>query len=155
MLQGAILLLCGIGGIVFSRFLESAIGIIICIALMVVFIILIIIDIMQTARHNALPSEVIIYKDGAFFLTDEYGETTKFVLDDILDMDYKLKVTYFVGAYHTSTTTWNYGRLRIWLRIPNNEEACTLITLKNIAEPDRVIDKIKFINGFVDGKNSK
>lgn len=90
LLQGVILLLCGIGGIVFSRFLESAIGIIICIALMVVFIILMIIDIMQTARRNALPSEVIIYKDGAFFLTDEYGETTKFFLDDILDMDYKL-----------------------------------------------------------------
>lgn len=138
-------LLMGIGGIFLSVYLGSSVGIAISIVLVFIIEVLVLVDIIQTKHHNSLPSDVIVYENGIFYFTDISGEVIVFKKEDVLDMDYKLKTTTFVTANYVSLSTWNYGRLRIWLRIPNNDEECTLLTMKDIAEPDRVVDKIQFI----------
>ena len=141
-----LLILLSVGGIVLSAFLESQIGIWICIALIFLFIILLIVIVSNKKHHNELPKEAILYKNGVFVFIDEDGRKMTFYPNDILDMDYKLKVTHVFTVYYTETKTWNYGRLRIWLNSSSdNYDEQTLLTLKNILEPDRVVDKILFI----------
>ena len=138
-------LLLGVGGIVLSKYCDSLLGIFICVGIIAIGEILLLIDGIRMKKHNNLPAEVIVYKDDVFELTDEYGYTTVFEKEDVVNMDYKIKVTHVITPYFIGKTEWNYGRLRIWLRNPDNDDLCTVFTLKNIAEPDRVVDKINFI----------
>ena len=142
---GIFLILLGIGGIILSAYLSSILGILICVALIILFVILTIVDVFKISYNNSMPLDVIIYTDGVFTVDDETGGKISFVSSDIIDMDYKLKVTHVFTLHYSSTTTWNYGRLRIWLQIQGNSDECTRITLDNIVDPDRVIDKIQCI----------
>ncbi|MBQ9370197.1 MAG: hypothetical protein IJU10_03880 [Clostridia bacterium] len=144
-ISGIILILLGIGGAIFSAICESRVGTIISLALTILLFIFVIVTVTKTNYHNDLPIEAIIYKEGAFVFTDEDGSQLAFYPQEVLDLDYKLKVTHTFTLYFSETKTWNYGRLRIWLEIPGNDEECTLLTLKNIAEPDRVVERILFI----------
>ena len=144
--SGIIMIAIAIGGIFLNANLSNIIGLVVCIALLILIIILTIVELVSISYNNALPSTVITYFNGKFTIIDENGENTIFVSTDLIDMDYKLKKTHIFTPYYSRTTIWNYGRLRIWLRIPGEEDLCTRITLKNIVDPDRVVDKIQCIN---------
>ena len=118
-----------IGGIIFASFIALALVIELCVI----------------HHNNKLPVDVIKYKNGKFVFAKEDGTKLVFPPSAILDYEYKLKVTRFFGGYIYKKTTWNYGKLSILLKSRKNPKSSFWIEAKNILEPDRAIDKMKFI----------
>ena len=84
---------------------------------------------------------MITYKDNCFTICDDL----KIDKDDIIDMTFKNKKYFVFSTSFYSEQVWNYGTLILFIKDKKSADACYKLTLKNVAEPDKVFDKISHI----------
>ena len=90
-------------------------------------------------KNNHSQEIRITYKNDCFTIYDEVANKMIIKVKDIKYLHYKNKKSFVVTPYYFSEREYNYGKLYIYYI--NNAETYKL-TLKNIAEPDKVYDKI-------------
>ena len=101
-------------------------------------------DIKEVITNNKLDAVIISYKNNFFKIHDPV-ESLKINKKNIIDLDYKNKTSYIYTKYYIGSTTYNYGKLYIYYK-KNNEEY--KLTLKNVANPDKVFEKMCDILGL-------
>ena len=87
---------------------------------------------------------LITYKNDTFTIVDEIVPL-HIKQSDIVDLNYKLKKSFIVTPYFFSEQTLNYGKLVIWF---NNEGEGYKLTIKNVADVDKVFDKLVDVLGW-------
>ena len=87
---------------------------------------------------------LITYKDDTFTILDELNplHITK---SKIIDLDYKTKKSFIYTPYIISQTEYNYGKLYIYFE---DKDVQQKLTIYNVAEPDKVFDKMLDILGW-------
>ncbi|MCI6860314.1 MAG: hypothetical protein MR862_04095 [Clostridia bacterium] len=87
---------------------------------------------------------LITYKDDTFTILNELNplHITK---SKIIDLDYKIKKSFIYTPYIISQTEYNYGKLYIYFE---DNDAQQKLTIYNVAEPDKVFDKMLDILGW-------
>ena len=88
--------------------------------------------------NNHSNAILITYKNDIFTIVDDI-EPLNINKSDIVDLDYKLKKSFIVTPYFYSSQTWNYGKLIIYF---TSEEQVYKTTIKNVADVDKVFDKM-------------
>ena len=92
-------------------------------------------------KNNHSQGIIITYKNNCFAI---YNGIEKIFIkvEDIKDLSYKNKKSFIVTPYFFSEREYNYGKFYIFYL---NDGQTFKMTLKNIAEPDKVYDKIVHI----------
>ena len=94
--------------------------------------------------NNHSNAILITYKNSVFTIEDGI-EQLNINKTDIVDLDYKLKKSLIWTPYFYSTQTWNYGKLIIFF---TSEGQGYKVKIKNVAEVDKVFDKMIEILGW-------
>lgn len=127
--------------LILCSYLDSIIGIIICSLSLIGVIVLFIFDLLKIHKNNNLPSVLITLKKDTFTIHDPV-KNLEIKKTDIIDITYKNKKSFIITPYYYSSTIWNYGTLVLFIKDAESTEDCYKLTLKNVANPDKVFDKL-------------
>lgn len=94
---------------------------------------------------NNHSNEILItYKNNTFTIVDELNPL-HIKKSQIVDLDYKTKKSFIYTPYYISQTEYNYGKFYIYFE---DKDVSQKLTIYNIAEPDKVFDKMMDILGW-------
>lgn len=127
-----------------SIYWESTVWITLCIIIAITLTIFGIINLRNIYINNHSPSILIKFKDNRFTICDKFTSIT-FSKEDLIDMDYKNKKFYLYTLYLYYSSEYNYGTVVLYLKSDNSIEEYYKLTLKNVANPDKVFEKISHI----------
>lgn len=133
--------------LIVAIYFEIIMLIVFCAVLLVAIIILGTVDMVYIYRNNHLPPVILTYKNNVFTLCDEV-KPLKIAKEEIVDMTYKNKKSFIYTPYFFSSQEWNYGTLILYLKDKESPELCQKLTIKNVADPDKVFEKISHILGW-------
>lgn len=139
-----ILIILMLGFLGLSIYLESTISITLCAILIIALIVYGIIHLRNIYIYNHSSSILIKFKDDIFTICDDIKPIT-FTKEDLIDMDYKNKKFYFCTPDFWASGEYNYGHITLYLKNDNSTEECYKLTIKNVANPDKVFEKISHI----------
>ena len=129
------IVLCIVGFVFFSSE-RLVIGTFVCMALIVLFSVLILVDCVTAVYNNSLPAEAIVFVGGRFVVNFSNDVITSFSPSEIVKVKGQRKMTFFMVGYVIMPYALKYGKLRIWLREPGRRWERTVIELNNILDPE-------------------
>lgn len=141
-LVSSIFLFCAI--MVLGIALSFSALIVISALIMAIFAIYVFFHLKNIYANNHSNEILVTYNNETFKILDEH--TSLYIeKSNITDLNYKREYLFICTPYFISQTQYNYGKFYIYF---NDGTKTKKLTIHNVAEPDKVYDKISDILGW-------